>query len=126
MAWWVASESRARVRAHIGRIHAAHIGEHDPLPGAAEQGHAEGVLQLLDLARDGALGQVQLLGRPGHAAVAGGRLEGQEIADIGKKAAAEHKFIPFENNLLRRCRFTSRLSRAILPAKFNGFDRPCR
>ncbi len=51
-------------------------------------------------------------------------LEGQKIAHIGQEAATEHPFIPIENNLLRRCRFTFGLSSAILPLKFNGFGWP--
>ena len=51
----------------------------------------------------------------------GGSLEGEEVAHIGQEAATKHTFIPVENNLLRRCRFTFGLSSAILPAKFNGF-----
>jgi hypothetical protein len=51
-------------------------------------------------------------------------LEGQEVAHIGQEAAAKQTFIPIENNLLRRCRFTFALSSAILPLKFNGFGWP--
>jgi hypothetical protein len=53
--------------------------------------------------------------------MAGRSLEGEKIAHIGQEAATKHPFIPVENNLLRRCRFTFGLSSAILPLKFNGF-----
>jgi hypothetical protein len=56
--------------------------------------------------------------------MAGRGLEGEEIAHIGQEAATKHTFIPIENNLLRRCRFTFGLSSAILPLKFNGFGWP--
>jgi len=49
-------------------------------------------------------------------------LEGEKIAHIGQEAATEHQFIPFANNLLRRCRFTSALSRAIFRQNSTGLS----
>ena len=105
--------------ADLRSVHAAHIRQDHPLARAAEQGQSERILQLLDLARDGALGEIELIGRARDGAMARRGLKGQKIAHIGKKAATKHQFIPFKNNLLRRCRYTMPVSRASLRAKFD-------
>ena len=85
--------------ADIAQIEPAGIGERDPLAHAHEQRQAELILDLADLAADGALGEVQLGGRPGEAFMPGGGLESQKRAERGDEPALRRQIIPKTHDL---------------------------
>ena len=77
-------EAVAQVRQ--GRL--AGLGQPDRPLAALEQGHAQIVLQALDLMADGGGGHVQLLRRLGEAEMAGGGLEGAQ--GVERRQSARH------------------------------------
>ncbi|MNU03033.1 hypothetical protein D3C72_2469200 [compost metagenome] len=54
-----------------------------------EEGGANLLFQLADLARHGTLGEVQLFGRARHALVTGGGLKGQQVGGRGQEGSAQ-------------------------------------
>ena len=72
---------------HPPAVALARLGQGHAALAAAEQLHAQEVLQTGDLAADGALGDRQFAGGPGVALVAGGRLEGGQGGGGGQFAA---------------------------------------
>jgi hypothetical protein len=77
--------------AHVGRIDAADVGEHDALAHAMEQRDAQLLLELADLPRHRALREVQLVRRARDAVVPRGRLEGEQVGDRREEGFFEHR-----------------------------------
>jgi hypothetical protein len=70
------------VPSHPGQEQFPGVREVHPAGGAGQQRGAELGLQRADLGRDGGLGQVQVLRRPGEAAAADHGLEGGQLAQL--------------------------------------------
>lgn len=84
-----------------GRQPRALLGEAQPVPRPFDQDDAERVLQLLDLAADRAVGDVELLGRRRHAAAPAERLEGAQGVER-RQATTGHVKKPHKQAQLNR------------------------
>jgi hypothetical protein len=95
---------RIQPRRDLAAVAQPRLGELHAAPGAAEQRHAEEVLQRGDLAADRALRQRELLRRAGEALVARGGLEGEQRGGAGDLLAHRRFGVPEAHRLLHKYR----------------------